>query len=291
MSELALLVPGGHGQLGADLARLAPGPVRAPSSSECDITDADAVGRMVAALAVAAEEAGFVPVVVNAAAYTAVDDAESDVDGAFAVNEQGPRQLAAECAKHRIPLLHVSTDYVFSGDGSVPYEPDDAAEPTTVYGRSKLAGERAVLAREGTYVVRTAWLYGESGGNFVRTMMRLEREREKVTVVDDQHGSPTWSADLARGLLELARSVVGEGAAPRVLHATGGGRTTWCGLARAVFSELGADPERVRPCGSEDFPRPAPRPAYSVLSDRSWREAGLQPLPHWRDSLHRYFAG
>lgn len=285
----ALLVPGGRGQLGSDLARLAPGPARAPSSAELDITDSDAVARHVAALAAAADEAGFAPAVVNAAAYTAVDAAESDVDAAFAVNERGPRLLATECARHGIPLLHVSTDYVFSGDGDRPYEPDDVTEPRTVYGRSKLAGERAVLEFAGTYVVRTAWVYGGSGGNFVRTMTRLESERETLTVVDDQYGGPTWSADLAKGLVELARTVLGGRRIPRVVHATGGGQTTWCGLARAVFTELGADPTRVRRCGSEDFPRPAPRPAYSVLSDRVWREAGLTPLPPWRTALHAYF--
>ncbi len=290
--ELALLVPGGHGQLGTDLALAATGPVRAPSSGELDVTDPAAVDTMGGALAVAAKEADFAPVVINAAAYTAVDAAETDHARAFAVNETGPKLLAQSCAEHRVALLHVSTDYVFSGDGDRPYLATDDVAPRSVYGESKLAGERAVLASGArAWVVRTAWVYGARGRNFVKTMVRLESERQNLSVVDDQHGSPTWSADLAAGLLELARSVVdGHGPRQRVLHATGGGETTWCGLARAVFSALGADPERVRACGSREFPRPAPRPSYSVLSAREWREAGLTPLRPWRAALAAFFA-
>ena len=164
-----------------------------------------------------------------------------------------------------MPLIHVSTDYVFPGDASRPYEPGDPTGPRTAYGRTKLAGERAVLSSSCQgYVVRTAWVYGATGSNFVRTTARLQRSHETVSVVDDQHGSPTWSADLARGLLELAGRT-GQ-VPPGVLHCTNAGSTTWYGLARAVFSELGADPDRVRPCTSADFPRPAPRPGYSVGS-------------------------
>jgi dTDP-4-dehydrorhamnose reductase len=133
--------------------------------------------------------------------------------------------------------------------------------------------------------VRTAWVYGATGANFVKTMARLERDRETVSVVDDQRGSPTWSRDLARGLVELAAS----GAPPGVYHCTNAGEATWYDFARAVFEEVGADPGRVKPCTTEDFPRPAPRPAYSVLSDRAWLAAGLRPLPHWREALRTAF--
>jgi dTDP-4-dehydrorhamnose reductase len=136
------------------------------------------------------------------------------------------------------------------------------------------------------YVVRTAWVYGASGANFVKTMARLERERETVSVVDDQRGSPTWSHDLARGLVELGSS----GAAGGIYHCTNTGETTWFGFTRAIFEELGADPERVLPTTTAAFPRPAPRPAYSVLGNRRWIEAGLDPLPHWRAALHDAFA-
>lgn len=289
MPPLAVLVPGGTGQLGRDLARLAGDgvTVRAPGSGELDLTQAGAVVEAVADLAAEARASGRYPVVVNAAAYTAVDAAETDEDRAFAVNADGPRVLAAACSSHRVPLVHVSTDYVFPGDATRPYEPGDPLGPRSAYGRTKAAGEYAVL-RSGVsaWVVRTAWVYGATGANFVKTMARLERERDTVSVVADQHGSPTWSADLAVGLLDLAsRVAAGQGPTPRVLHCTGGGATTWYDLARAVFAELGADPERITPCTTAEFPRPAPRPAYSVLSNASWMDAGLPVLRPWRDAL------
>jgi dTDP-4-dehydrorhamnose reductase len=291
---LAVLVPGGHGQLGSDLATVGArvGTVRALGSAELDITDAASIARALDELVASAGEADAAPVVCNAAAYTAVDAAESDVERAEAVNAVGPGLLAAACAARDVPLLHVSTDYVFPGDADRPYEPDDPTGPRSVYGRTKLAGERAVLSgATRSWVVRTAWVYGAVGGNFVKTMARLQRAHAELTVVDDQHGSPTWSADLAAGLVELAGRVAGgDGPEQRVLHCTGGGRTTWCGLARAVLAELGADPERVKPCGTADFPRPAPRPAYSVLSDAAWRAAGLTPLRPWRAALTEFVA-
>lgn len=295
VTGIGLLVPGGTGQLGQDLARLSStvdcGLVRAPGSSALDLTDATVVGDAVASFAAAARDSRLTPVVINAAAYTAVDAAESDVDTATAVNADGPRLLADACRAHAVPLLHVSTDYVFDGTASRPYEPGDPLGPNGVYGRTKLAGERAVLASGAdAWVIRTAWVYGAGGRNFVSTMARLESERDTVSVVDDQLGSPTWAADLAAGLLELA-ALVGAGAGPRqrVLHCAGGGQASWFDLAQAVFLELGADPTRVRPCTTEEFPRPAPRPAYSVLSQKSWLDAGLTPLRPWREALAAAF--
>ncbi len=293
-APLALLIPGGHGQLGSDLATLgvAYGSVSAPGSAQLDVTDVAAVRAAVDDLADTARAAGRAPVVCNAAAYTAVDAAESDVDGATAVNSLAPGLLAQACARAGVPLLHVSTDYVFAGDASRPYEPTDPTGPRSVYGRTKLAGEEAVSASGAdAWIVRTAWVYGGTGRNFVKTMVRLAGERETLSVVDDQRGSPTWSAQLAAGLLELAARVAGgRGPAQRVLHCTGSGRTTWCGLAKAIFTEIGADPERVRPCTTDQYPVPAPRPAYSVLSDAAWRAAGLTALPDWRDALGTFFA-
>ena len=290
---IAVLVPGGTGQLGRELAALAGDGVvlRAPGCAGLDLTQAGAVIEAVTALVDEAREAGLVPVVINAAAYTAVDDAETHQAQAFAVNADGPRVLAAACSSHGVPLIHVSTDYVFAGDGTRPYEVDDPVGPRSVYGLTKLAGEEAVLGSGArAWVVRTAWVYGAFGRNFVRTMIRLAGERDTVSVVDDQRGSPTWTGDLASGLLELARQVTaGEGPGTRVLHCTGGGETTWYGFARAVFEELGADASRVRPCTSADFPRPAPRPAYSVLSNKSWQSASLTPLPDWRSALSKAF--
>lgn len=183
--------------------------------------------------------------------------------------------------------MHVSTDYVFAGDAERPYEVDDPTEPRSAYGRTKLAGEQAVrqLLPESAYVVRTAWVYGAAGRNFVKTMVAMERTRPTIQVVDDQRGAPTWSADLARGLVELARSDAPAG----VYHCTGSGDTTWFGLTQAIFAEVDADPARVEPTTTDAFPRPAPRPFYSVLSQASWGAAGLTPMPHWRDALHAAF--
>jgi dTDP-4-dehydrorhamnose reductase len=294
ITELALLVPGGHGQLGADLAALGAriGTVRAPGSADLDITSDSAVRAAITDLVDDARLAGRHPIVVNAAAYTAVDAAETDEATAHLVNAHGPAVLATACAAAGVPLIHVSTDYVFAGDADRPYEPDDPTDPRSVYGHTKLAGEQAVLsAADDAWVVRTAWVYGAAGGNFVKTIAKLEGQRDTLSVVDDQRGSPTWSADLAAGLLDLATAIA-EGRAPasRVLHRTGAGETTWFGLARAVFEELGADPARVRPCTTADFPRPAPRPAYSVLSDEAWLAAGLVPALPWRAALRTFFA-
>lgn len=295
MARLDLLIPGGRGQVGSDLAAAAAAAghaVLAPSSAELDLSRTGSVVAAVRDLAVRAKAAGTRPVAVNCAAYTRVDDAETHEREAFRVNADGARVLAAACSAHRVGLVHVSTDYVFAGDATRPYEPGDVLAPRSAYGRTKAAGEAAVL-RSGAeaWVVRTSWVYGAAGANFVRTMARLERERDTVSVVDDQRGCPTWSADLAAGLLELATAVgQGQGPAARTLHCVGGGEATWFSFAQAIFAELGADPGRVRPCTTADFPRPAPRPAYSVLSTASWREAGLTPLRDWREALTEFVA-
>ncbi|MFF0780105.1 dTDP-4-dehydrorhamnose reductase [Streptomyces sp. NPDC003720] len=223
-------------------------------------------------------------VVVNCAAYTAVDDAETDEARALRVNGEGPRLLARACAAHGARLVHVSTDYVFSGEArDTPYPEDHTPAPRTAYGRTKLAGERAVLAEHpgGAVVLRTAWLYGAHGRNFVRTMLELEARRDTLDVVDDQRGQPTWSADVAALVADL-----GAGDARGLLHATNSGEATWFELAREVFRLAGADPERVRPTDSRSFPRPAPRPAYSVLGHARWRETGLEPPRDWRSALY-----
>jgi dTDP-4-dehydrorhamnose reductase len=277
------LVTGASGQLGTDLqAVLDDGDdtVLAVGSSDLDVTDSAAVDAAVKE---------FAPdVLINAAAYTKVDAAEQNEELAYRVNATGPGYLAAAMKRAGGRLVHVSTDYVFAGDATEPYEVADPPAPRSAYGRTKLAGELAVreLHPEGASVVRTAWVYGSTGSNFVRTMARLERERETLTVVDDQHGSPTWSADLARALVQLARAPAPAG----IYHCTGSGATTWYEFARAIFEELGADPDRVLPTTSDAYPSAAPRPAYSVLSDAAWRAAGLTPMPPWRDSLAAAFA-
>ncbi|MGW0004184.1 dTDP-4-dehydrorhamnose reductase [Nocardia grenadensis] len=266
-----LLVTGAGGQVGGELLRRIPA-ARAFTRSRLDITDRAAVESVV--------RSG--DIVLNCAAFTAVDRAESESGAAFAANETGPAVLAAACARAGARLIHLSTDYVFPGTAERPYEPSDPTGPTTVYGRSKLAGERAVrdLCPQ-AQIVRTAWVYAGTGTDFVATMRRLEKERDTVSVVNDQIGSPTFAADLAAGLLELAATP----SAPPVLHATNSGRASWYDLARAVFAGIGADPERVRPCTTAEFPRPAARPAFSVLSGTAWRDAGLTPLRPWESAL------
>ncbi|EPD68180.1 dTDP-4-dehydrorhamnose reductase [Streptomyces sp. HGB0020] len=223
--------------------------------------------------------------VVNCAAYTAVDDAESDEERALRINGDGPGHLARACATHGARMIHISTDYVFAGDARTPYPEDHPTAPRTAYGRTKLAGEQAVAKELPTSsaIVRTAWLYGVHGRSFVRTMIDLESRRDTLDVVHDQRGQPTWSADVAARLADLGPHL-GRGASG-VFHATGSGEASWYELAREVFRLLGADPERVRPTTSAAFVRPAPRPAYSALAHGRWQELGLPPLRDWQSAL------
>jgi len=278
------LVTGAGGMLGQDvLARLAQSGERyvALDRKALDLTDADAVS--------AALEEHRPAVVVNCAAWTAVDDAETREDEALAINGDGPRHLAEACARTGAVLLHVSTDYVFAGDATTPYAEDAPTAPRSAYGRTKLAGEQAVLAAERGYVVRTAWLYGTGGPNFVKTMIKLEGIKDTLDVVDDQRGQPTWSADLAGLLVELGLGALAGTAPAGVYHGTNSGETTWHGFTQEIFRLLGADPDRVRPTTSEAFVRPAPRPAYSVLGHGRFAEAGIEPLRDWRTALTEAF--
>jgi dTDP-4-dehydrorhamnose reductase len=262
------LVTGAGGMLGRDLVEVLAGQdLTAATRADLDITDEAAVRDAV----------DGVDVVLNAAAWTNVDGAETSEEAATAVNGRGVEVLAAAAGKR---LVHVSTDYVFDGTARTPIAEDTPQNPINAYGRGKARGERAVLAAGG-YVVRTAWLYGEHGPNFVRTMLRLAGERETLDVVDDQVGPPTWSYALAQQLVALAAG----GAAPGVYHGTAAGSTTWFGLARAAFEEAGLDPSRIRPTTSDKFVRPAVRPAYSVLGHDRWAGTGVAPLADWRSQL------
>jgi dTDP-4-dehydrorhamnose reductase len=280
------LVTGSGGMLGCDLvAALADGgeDVLGLSRKELDVTDEAAV---TATLSDCRPD-----VVVNCAAWTNVDDAEAHEDEALAINGAGPAHVAAAIAAGSAApgcrLVHLSTDYVFAGDAALPYAEHDATGPCTAYGRTKLAGEQAVLRLlpQAGYVLRTAWLYGANGPNFVRTMIRLERERPGVDVVADQRGQPTWTADVALQVIALVRSAAPAG----IYHATSSGEGTWFDLAREVFLLLGADPDRVRAISTSAYPLPAPRPAYSVLGHDAWAAAGLDPIGDWRLSLRRAF--
>jgi dTDP-4-dehydrorhamnose reductase len=272
------LVTGAGGMLGHDLVpalRRAGWVVTALGRDDLDVTDASQC--------VAAVDGH--DLVVNAAAYTAVDAAETDEPAAFAVNAVGAANVARACSRAGARLVHVSTDYVFDGTATEPYAVDHPVAPGSAYGRTKAAGEWAVraLCRE-SWVVRTAWLYGAGGPNFVSTMLRLADERETVSVVDDQVGQPTWTVDLADLIVRLVAGDTAYG----IHHGTSSGHTTWFGLARAVFKLSGLDPERVLPTTTDAFPRPAPRPAWSVLSHHSLEVAGIAAIGDWREGLRRH---
>ncbi|WP_395307756.1 dTDP-4-dehydrorhamnose reductase [Mycobacterium sp. AMU20-3851] len=276
-----IVIAGAGGQVGrflADELTAADRDLLACTSKQWDVTDP-----------AAAEIVEPGDIVVNCAALTAVDDAEADEPRAFAVNATGAGNIARACAAVGARLIHISTDYVFSGDfGAVgdgtphPYEVDDPVGPRSVYGRSKLAGEQQVhAALPDATVVRTAWVYTGVGTDFVGTMRRLESERDTIEVVSDQTGSPTYVADLVAALLQIAD----DPAPPPLLHVVNTGPASRYELACAVFAGVGADPDRVRPVTSDRHPRPAPRPAYSALSTARYQAAGYRPLRSWRDGL------
>ncbi|GGB15058.1 NAD(P)-dependent oxidoreductase [Flexivirga endophytica] len=264
------LVTGGRGMFGTDLVQLLAErgeEVVAVGSAECDVRSLEAVR---------ATLQGF-DVVVNAAAWTAVDDAETHEPEAFAINAVGARNVALVAAETDTRMVHISTDYVFDGTATEPYEPDHPQDPRSAYGRSKAAGEWAIRATNpDALIVRTAWLYGEHGPNFVKTMLRLAGERETLKVVDDQIGQPTWTKDLAAYVVELV-----DGKNPGgYYHGTAAGTTSWHGFAQEIFRLAGLEPSRVEACTSAEFPRPAPRPAYSVLG-----QVGSDRRPEWSASL------
>lgn len=277
-----IVITGAGGQLGGCLAakvvdqRLA---ALALDSSQWDITDPVAAESIV--------RSG--DVVINCAAFTNVDGAESDEATAYKVNAAAPEYIARACARAGARLIHVSTDFVFAGDpgeGSPrPYEPSDETSPRGVYACTKRAGEVAALAAlPEAVIVRTAWVYtGGTGKDFVAIMRRLAAGDGPINVVDDQVGSPTYVADLADALLQVADDNVAGVAG--ILHAANEGAVSRFGLARAVFEECGADPERVHPVSTDEFPRPAPRPSYSALASRESAAAGMTPLRPWRPAL------
>ena len=270
----AYLITGAAGMLGHDLQTvLASRQVTARRRSDLDITDLEAVRAAVAGH----------DVIVNAAAYTKVDDAETHESDAYAVNAIGAQNLAIAARESDARLVQVSTDYVFDGSARSPYPESTPLAPISAYGRTKAAGER--LATEahphGTYIVRAAWLYGAHGPNFAKTMLRLAARHETVSVVTDQLGQPTWTDELARRIVALLDADAPVG----IYHATASGQASWFDFARAIFGEAGLNPDRVTPTVSSQFVRPAPRPAYSVLGHANWRAAGLDPMRDWREAL------
>ena len=288
------LVTGAAGMLGRDLTALLAArneEFTALTRADLDITDSGA--------AAAAIKSADPDVVVNCAAWTAVDAAEDHEEAALAINGRGAANLAAACADVGARLVHPSTDYVFDGNAASPYAEDAPTQPAGAYGRTKLAGEQAVRAAlpEASYVVRTAWLYGAHGKNFVKTMLRLARNGTAPGVVADQHGQPTWSADVAAQVYALITMAEPAG----VYHATSAGQTTWFGFAEEIFrlydesAAQGQDEESERarltprPITSAEFPAPTKRPAYSVLGHDAWQAVGIPPITDWKTALHRAF--
>lgn len=283
---MRVLVTGVTGQVGGALiAGVAPDGMTwiAAGRDRLDLSAPDTVATAVAALAPDA--------VVNPAAYTAVDAAETDAETAFRVNRDGPAALAAACAARGIPLIHLSTDYVFDGTGRRPYRTDDPVAPLGVYGASKEAGEQAVRATLADHIIlRTAWVYAAEGKNFVNTMLRVGADRDELRVVADQHGTPTNAGDIAAAIATLLAARRDGSAVRGTFHYTASGETTWQGLAEAVFRRAGRHWGRrpvVQPITTADYPTPARRPAYSVLDNAALDDAvAAVPRRPWEAALN-----
>ncbi|WP_427182328.1 dTDP-4-dehydrorhamnose reductase [Paenibacillus sp. TC-CSREp1] len=276
-----IIVTGAAGQLGYDVVKMfeASGhDVLACDRDQMDITDQQQCIKQVGA---------FCPdIIIHCAAYTAVDQAESDVDTAFAINAVGTRNITVAAEKVKAKLVYISTDYVFDGTSDTPYQEYDITNPQSVYGKSKLAGELLVQSLSTRwFIIRTSWVFGRHGQNFVRTMLDLMVKRPELQVVHDQQGSPTYTVDLARLVSELALSEQ-----YGIYHASNSGSCTWFEFAQAIAEEASRHgvievSANLMPCTTAQFPRPAPRPAYSVMDHLGIRINGLQPMRHWREAL------
>ncbi|HIW32275.1 MAG TPA: dTDP-4-dehydrorhamnose reductase [Candidatus Paenibacillus intestinavium] len=280
MSEKpTIVVTGADGQLGREIVLIEQTAftVVGLSRNELDITD------LAGCRLVMSEYKPFA--VIHCAAYTAVDKAESEQDEAFRVNRDGTSNIALASHEIGAKLIYISTDYVFDGKGNTPYIESDDVSPTTVYGSSKLAGEESVQAiHPHSFIVRTSWVYGQYGNNFVKTMLSLAQQRKVLKVVADQIGSPTYTNDLARFLLQLV-----ETDRYGIYHASNAGICSWYDFATVIFAESGAD-VKVEACTTAEFPRPAPRPAYSVMEHRNMALNGFEPMRHWQDALRDFLS-
>jgi dTDP-4-dehydrorhamnose reductase len=276
--RLTVLVTGANGQLGQELVHLHTDEsirIIGYGRDALDITDMASCRRIL--------QEQRPDAVIHCAAYTAVDQAESEPDEAYRINAAGTRNVAVAAEEIGARFCYISTDYVFDGYGSAPYSEYDRTEPKTVYGKSKWAGEQlAQTLCSRYYIVRTSWVYGQYGNNFVKTMLKLGSERDRLKVVSDQLGSPTYTLDLAKFLLTLVQTD-----SYGIYHASNTGVCSWFEFAQAIFEESGMA-VTVEPCTTADFPRPAPRPAYSVMDQRAIRYSGLEPLRPWRDALQHY---
>ncbi len=286
-----LLIVGATGQLALSLAeKAAQAGIRTLSGGRPDLDLSRPEAELDLSLSRLLDLAEF-DVVINAAAYTAVDRAETEAHQAHAINAAGAGRVAAMAARRGLPVIHMSTDYVFDGKKASPYTEADPVAPLGVYGRSKLAGERAVaLSNPAHVILRTSWGYSPFGGNFIKTMLRLAESRDEVSVVDDQIGNPTSTLDLADAIVKIAARITADraGAPYGLYHMTGAGQASWADLAEAIFAasaSLGGPVAKVNPIPTEQFPTPARRPANSRLSCASLARAFDVSLPHWRPSV------
>ncbi|MCK9203465.1 MAG: dTDP-4-dehydrorhamnose reductase [Bacteroidales bacterium] len=278
---MKILVTGSNGQLGNELSVLAPGypgfEFIFTDIAELDITDENAIDAFVCR--------EMPEVIINCAAYTAVDKAEQDEKNAFLINARAPGNLARVSQKHNIFLIHISTDYVFGGTGHSPYSEDDPKEPVSVYGKSKYAGEKEVQTfLKKAIIIRTSWLYSEFGNNFVKTIMKHGRDRSLLNVVFDQIGSPTYAHDLAKAILNiLGRKDLAEKTG--IYHYANEGIASWYDFAKAII-EFAGIPCKINPIETREYPLPADRPFYSVLNKAKFKITFDQGIPYWRDSLN-----
>lgn len=290
-----VLLIGAQGQVGQELVKaLAPltetlGPVTAIGRQELDLTDLDAIAQKVATVQPT--------LIINAAAYTAVDKAETEPELAHRINAEAPKTLAESAAKCGAALIHISTDYVFDGSAGFPYRETDATGPVSTYGKTKLAGEDAIREALETHIIlRTAWVYGTQGkGNFLKTMLRLGASREALSVVEDQIGSPTWAKDIAEAIARLGTKLANQPSdqiteIAGTYHFTNSGVASWYDFAVAIFEEAKAlniplNIQTVAPITTADYPTPAQRPAYSVLNCQKIARTLGHCSPHWRTSL------
>ena len=281
---MKVLIIGSNGQLGREMQKLLTIKNNiefdAYDIPDIDITSEQSIENII-------KDKSF-SAIINCAAYTNVDGAETNYDLAYRINAVGSKNLALTCAKHGLELCHVSTDYVFSGEGIMsgeklrPYVEEDECKPNTVYGKTKLFGEELIKENHDKYyILRTAWLYGD-GNNFVRTMLKLSKERDEISVVNDQFGSPTSTTDLAKAIIAL----MGSGAYG-LYHATCEGICSWYDFAKKIFEIKDID-VKVKPATSEEFVRPAPRPAWSVLENAHLKSLGMNAFRSWEDSLTEY---
>lgn len=275
---MKILITGAYGMLGSDLREVLKNQeLIVTGSKDLDITDEEKVIDFICE--------NSPDLLINAAAYTAVDDCETNYDDAYAVNALGPKNLAIACNKQDIPLIHISTDYVFDGSKTTPLIETDKLGPQSAYGKTKLAGEKFIQENTDKYfILRTAWLYGLHGNNFVKTMLELAENHDEITVVHDQVGSPTYSFDLAVATTNLLFSDK-----YGIYHVTNEGACSWCEFAKLIF-ELSDVDVKVIPVTTEEFPRPAPRPHYSVLDNKKWNSSGFVPMRTYKEALSEYLS-